>query len=57
MRLKTYLQQINPLFSNPEAARHLLRLLALVLSVGILGGAYSFRCSALIPTYPSAAAT
>ncbi|PZW79251.1 two-component system capsular synthesis sensor histidine kinase RcsC [Pseudomonas sp. 2848] len=42
MRLKTYLQQINPLFSNPEAARHLLRLLALVLSAGILGGAYSF---------------
>ena len=42
MRLKTYLQQINPLLSNPEAARHLLRLLALVLSAGILGGAYSF---------------
>lgn len=42
MRLKTYLQQINPLLSNPEASHHLLRLLALVLTTGILGGAYSF---------------
>ncbi|MCO1624127.1 ATP-binding protein [Pseudomonas putida] len=42
MRLKTYLQQINPLFSRPEAARHILRLLVLVLSTGVIGGAYSF---------------
>ncbi len=42
MRLKAYLQQINPLLSNPEAARRLLRLLAIVLSAGILGAAYNF---------------
>lgn len=42
MRLKAYLQQINPLLSDPEAARRLLRLLAIVLSAGILGAAYNF---------------
>lgn len=42
MRLKAYLQQINPLLSDPEAARRLLRLLAFVLSAGILGAAYNF---------------
>ncbi|HBO1218309.1 TPA: response regulator [Pseudomonas aeruginosa] len=42
MRLKAYLQQITPLLSNPEAVRQQLRLLALVLSVGILGGTYNF---------------
>ncbi|QXI40297.1 ATP-binding protein [Pseudomonas xantholysinigenes] len=42
MRLKSYLQQITPLLSNPEAARRLLRLLAFVLSAGILSGAYNF---------------
>lgn len=42
MRLKAYLQQINPLLSDPEAARRLLRLLAVVLSAGILGAAYNF---------------
>jgi len=42
MRLKAYLQQINPLLSNPEAARRQLRLLAIVLSAGILGAAYNF---------------
>ena len=42
MRLKAYLQQINPLLSAPAAARRLLRLLAVVLSAGILGAAYNF---------------
>lgn len=42
MRLKAYLQQINPLLSDPEAARRLLRLLAIVLSAGILAAAYNF---------------
>ncbi|EPF1434824.1 TPA: ATP-binding protein [Pseudomonas aeruginosa] len=42
MRLKAYLQQINPLLSDPEAARRLLRLLAIVLSAGILGATYNF---------------
>lgn len=42
MRLKTYLHQISPILSTPNAARRLLRIFALVLLVGIIGGAYSF---------------
>ena len=42
MRLKNYLHQISPVLSNPNAARRLLRVFALVLLVGILGGVYSF---------------
>ncbi len=42
MRLKNYLHQISPLLSSPDAARRLLRIFALVLLVGILGGVYSF---------------
>ena len=42
MRLKRYLLHINPLLSNPEAARRLLRLFAIVLSIGILSGVYNF---------------
>jgi len=41
MRLKRYLLHINPLLSNPEAARRLLRLFAIVLSIGILSGVYN----------------
>ena len=42
MRLKNYLHQISPVLSTPHAARRLLRVFALVLLVGILGGVYSF---------------
>lgn len=42
MRLKSYLHQISPVLSTPNAARRLLRIFALVLLVGILGGVYSF---------------
>lgn len=42
MRLKNYLHQISPILSSPHAARRLLRIFALVLLVGILGGVYSF---------------
>ncbi|QTT85994.1 ATP-binding protein [Pseudomonas chlororaphis] len=42
MRLKTYLHQINPILSTPNAARRLLRIFALVLLIGILGGVYNF---------------
>lgn len=42
MRLKNYLHQISPILSSPDAARRLLRVFALVLLVGILGGVYSF---------------
>ncbi len=42
MRLKSYLHQISPVLSTPHAARRLLRIFALVLLVGILGGVYSF---------------
>ena len=42
MRLKTYLHQISPILSTPDAARRLLRIFALVLLIGILGGLYSF---------------
>ncbi|WP_409287078.1 ATP-binding protein [Pseudomonas guariconensis] len=42
MRLKSYLLQISPLLSSPEAVRRLLRVFAIVLSVGILSGAYNF---------------
>lgn len=42
MRLKSYLLQISPLLSSPEAARRLLRVFAVVLSTGILSGAYNF---------------
>ncbi|MFC6301114.1 response regulator [Pseudomonas sp. CCM 7893] len=42
MRLKNYLHQISPVLSRPNAARRLLRIFALVLLVGILGGVYSF---------------
>lgn len=38
MRLKSYLHQISPVLSTPNAARRLLRIFALVLLVGILGG-------------------
>ncbi|MBI6631713.1 response regulator [Pseudomonas paralactis] len=42
MRLKNYLHQISPVLSSHNAARRLLRIFALVLLVGILGGVYSF---------------
>jgi two-component system capsular synthesis sensor histidine kinase RcsC len=42
MRLKNYLHQISPVLSTPHAARRLLRIFALVLLMGILGGVYSF---------------
>ncbi|WP_248750404.1 ATP-binding protein [Pseudomonas sp. MWU15-20650] len=42
MRLKNYLHQISPVLSTPHAAQRLLRIFALVLLVGILGGVYSF---------------
>ncbi|CAM4106133.1 ATP-binding protein [Pseudomonas wadenswilerensis] len=42
MRLKTRLHQINPVLSTPTAARRLLRIFALVLLIGILGGVYNF---------------
>jgi two-component system capsular synthesis sensor histidine kinase RcsC len=42
MRLKSYLLQISPVLSSPEAARRLLRLFALVLLIGILSGVYNF---------------
>ncbi|WP_339530191.1 MULTISPECIES: ATP-binding protein [unclassified Pseudomonas] len=42
MRLKNYLHQISPILSSPNAARRLLRIFAMVLLVGILGGVYSF---------------
>jgi two-component system capsular synthesis sensor histidine kinase RcsC len=42
MRLKSYLHQINPILSTPNAARRLLRIFALVLLIGILGGVYNF---------------
>jgi len=42
MKLKTYLHQFNPILSTPNAARRLLRIFALVLLVGILGGVYNF---------------
>jgi len=45
MRLKTYLHQISPILSTPDTARRLLRIFALVLLTGILGGAYSFLLS------------
>ncbi|SDY37566.1 response regulator [Pseudomonas sp. NFIX28] len=47
MRLKTYLHQISPVFSSPEAASRLLRLFALILLVGILGAVYNFLNSTL----------
>ncbi|MCF5509736.1 ATP-binding protein [Pseudomonas sp. PA-3-6H] len=42
MRLKDYLHQISPVLSSHNAVRRLLRIFALVLLVGILGGVYSF---------------
>lgn len=45
MRFKSYLLQINPVLSRPEAARRLLRLFAAVLLVGILSGVYTFLLS------------
>ncbi|WP_433886394.1 ATP-binding protein [Pseudomonas vranovensis] len=42
MRLKSYLLQISPLLSSPEAARRLLRLFAVVLLIGIFSGVYNF---------------
>lgn len=42
MKLKTCLHQINPILSSPNAARRLLRIFALVLLIGILGGIYNF---------------
>ncbi|QOY69793.1 ATP-binding protein [Pseudomonas sp. OST1909] len=45
MRLKSYLLQINPVLSRPEAARRLLRIFATVLLVGILSGVYTFLLS------------
>ncbi|ROL69591.1 hybrid sensor histidine kinase/response regulator [Pseudomonas chlororaphis] len=47
MRLKSYLPQINPLFSSPEAARRLLRLVALIFLMGILGAVYNFLRSTI----------
>ncbi|WP_177431343.1 MULTISPECIES: hypothetical protein [unclassified Pseudomonas] len=40
--MKNYLRQIGPFLSTPHAARHLLRIFAWVLLVGILGAVYSF---------------
>ncbi|XVO90121.1 ATP-binding protein [Pseudomonas palleroniana] len=45
MRLKSYLLQINPVLSRPEAARRLLRTFATVLLIGILSGVYTFLLS------------
>ncbi len=45
MRLKSYLLQINPVLSRPEAARRLLRIFAAVLLIGILSGVYTFLLS------------
>ncbi|KAF2411121.1 ATP-binding protein [Pseudomonas antarctica] len=45
MRLKSYLLQINPVLSRPEAARRLLRIFATVLLIGILSGVYTFLLS------------
>lgn len=42
MKLKTYLDQITPLLSTPNAARRLLHIFGAVLLVGILSGVYSF---------------
>ncbi|WP_350022733.1 ATP-binding protein [Pseudomonas protegens] len=47
MRLKSYLHQINPLFSSPEAARRLLRVVALIFLVGLFGAVYNFLRSSL----------
>ncbi|UCZ85537.1 response regulator [Pseudomonas sp. L5B5] len=47
MRLKSYLPQINPVFSSPEAARRLLRVVALILLIGLLGTVYNFLRSTL----------
>ncbi|UMZ14867.1 response regulator [Pseudomonas sp. MPFS] len=47
MRLKSYLHQINPLFSSPEAVRRLLRIVALVFLIGLLGAVYNFMRSTL----------
>ncbi|MFJ2709433.1 ATP-binding protein [Pseudomonas sp. NPDC087346] len=47
MRFRSYLHQINPFLSSPEAARRLLRLFALVLVAGILSAAYNFLRSTL----------
>jgi len=47
MRLKSYLPQLNPVFSSPEAARRLLRLFALILLIGILSAVYNFLSSTL----------
>lgn len=47
MRLKSYLHQINPLFSSPEAARRLLRLVALIFLIGLLGAVYNFLRSSI----------
>ncbi len=45
MRFKSYLLQINPVLSRPEAARRLLRLFAIVLLIGIFSGVYTFLLS------------
>jgi two-component system capsular synthesis sensor histidine kinase RcsC len=42
MILKPPPNQISPILSSPHAARRLLRIFALVLLVGIIGGVYSF---------------
>ena len=42
MRLKTFPPQENPVLSTPNAAKRLLRVFALVLLIGILGGVYNF---------------
>ncbi len=47
MRLKSYLHQINPLFSSPEAARRLLRVVALIFLIGLLGAVYNFLRSSI----------
>ena len=47
MRLKSYLHQINPLFSSPEAARRLLRVVALIFLIVLLGAVYNFLRSTL----------
>ena len=55
MRLKNYLHQISPVLSTPHAARRLLRIFALVLLLGILGGVVLCllpRCTTFASFYP-----
>ena len=42
MKLKAYLHHINPFLSSPHAARRVLRMFAVILTLGLLAGAYNF---------------